>query len=173
MNREQLFREAIRENSRRIFRICCYFFDDQDDRNDAYQESLIRIWENLHGFRGNAKLSTWIYRVAVNSCLSYIRKDKRRLGIIESGKDLRVLDIPVLQEEDDTREPDEKLAFFQKFMAELPASDRTLVSLYLEDLSTKEMAEVTGISEANVRVRIHRIREKIQHQWEEKQHGTR
>jgi RNA polymerase sigma-70 factor (ECF subfamily) len=173
MNREKLFREAIRENSQRIFRICCYYFENTDERSDAYQESLIRIWENLHGYRGNAKLSTWIYRVVVNTCLSYIRKDKRRRGIFESGKDLKVMDIPAQPEEDDTPEPDEKLAFFQKFMTELPSSDRTLVSLYLEDLSTREMADVTGISEANVRVRIHRIREKIQNQWEEKQHGTR
>jgi RNA polymerase sigma-70 factor (ECF subfamily) len=173
MNREHLFREAIRENSPRIFRICCCFFQDQDDRNDAYQESLIRIWENLHSFKGSAKLSTWIYRVVVNSCLSYIRKDKHRLEIIASGKDLKNLDIPVVPEEEDTRQLDEKLAFFQKFMAELPSSERTLVSLYLEDLSTREMAEVTGMSEANVRVRIHRIREKIKNQWEEKEHGTR
>jgi RNA polymerase sigma-70 factor (ECF subfamily) len=171
MNREQQFREAFRENSQRIFRICSHFFIDNDDKNDAYQETLIRIWENLPSFRGNARLSTWIYRVAINTCLSHIRSEKKRNNLIEPGIDpetLQVLQIP----DDDQRIEEQKTSFLRQFMMNLSVADRTLVSLYLEDLSTREMAEITGISEANVRVRIHRIKDRIRNEWEEKQHGT-
>ena len=171
MNREKLFREAIRENDHRIYRICCYFFPDRDDSNDAYQESLIRIWENLHSFRGKSMLSTWIYRVAVNTCLSYIRRDRHRNRLVVNGHNAGVFQVADVQDEN-TGTEEIKIAFLQRFMTDLTTADRTLVSLYLEDLSTKEMAEVTGISEANVRVRIHRIKEKIKKEWEENQHGT-
>jgi RNA polymerase sigma-70 factor (ECF subfamily) len=173
MNREELFRIALKENSQRIFRICSYYFTDPDILNDAYQESLIRIWENLGGFRGNAKLSTWIYRVVVNSCLSHIRADKRHNSLIQKGKDPAFLDIPEPEATEDQLDADKKTAFFRLFMEKLSAADRTLVSLYLEDFSTRDMAEVTGISEANVRVRIHRIKEKINSDWKEGEYGTR
>ncbi len=172
MNREQLFKEVIGENSQRIFRICNYYFNDHDDLNDAYQETLIRIWENLHSFRGNSKLSTWIYRVSVNACLSRIRSEKIRNGLIETGTNPDILQAaePPVEEEDHGEEF--KTIFLQQFMMTLDTGDRTLVSLYLEELSTREIAEITGISEANVRVRIHRIKERIKNEWEEKQHGT-
>ena len=172
MNREQLFKEVIGENSQRIFRICNYYFSDPDDRNDAYQETLIRIWENLHSFKGNSKLSTWIYRVSVNACLSRIRSEKTRNGMIETGTNPDILQVeePSTEEEDHLEEY--KTKFLLQFMLKLNTVDRTLVSLYLEELSTREIAEITGISETNVRVRIHRIKERIKNEWEEKQHGT-
>jgi RNA polymerase sigma-70 factor (ECF subfamily) len=172
MHREQLFRNAIGENSRRIFRICSYFFYNWDDRNDAYQETLIRIWENLHSFKGNSLLSTWIYRVTVNTCLSHIRSEKRRINLIESTSSPEVFLVAEPGGNEDACNEENKIIFLQQFMMNLSMADRTLVSLYLEDLSTKEMAEITGISEANVRVRMHRIKNRIKNEWEETQHGT-
>jgi RNA polymerase sigma-70 factor, ECF subfamily len=171
MNREQLFREAIRENSQRIFRICSYFFSDIDNRNDAYQETLIRLWDNLHTFKGQSLLSTWIYRVTVNTCLSCIRNEKRRNSLIEPCKTSSV-DVADSSGDENSWIEEHKMIFMQHFLMNLGAADRTLVSLYLEDLSTKEMAEITGISESNVRVRIHRIKERIKNEWEEKPYGT-
>jgi RNA polymerase sigma-70 factor (ECF subfamily) len=172
MNREQLFRNVIGENNQRIFRICSYFFTDRDDRNDAYQETLIRIWENLHSFKGKSLLSTWIYRVAVNSCLSRIRNDKKRTNLIECRSNQETFHVAEITPDEDSGNEEFKIIFLQHFMMNLITADRTLVSLYLEDLSTKEIAEITGLSEANVRVRIHRIKERIKNEWEEKQHGT-
>jgi RNA polymerase sigma-70 factor (ECF subfamily) len=172
MNREHLFRNAIGDNNQRIFRICNYFFIDRDDRNDAYQETLIRIWENLHSFKGNSLLSTWIYRVAVNTCLSHIRSRNQRNNLIESTIDPEILLIPESAGNENDFIEENKMIFLQQFLLNLSMADRTLVSLYLENLSTKEMAEVTGMSETNLRVRIHRIKEKIKKEWEEKQNGT-
>ena len=172
MNKEQLFREAIGENSQRIFRICSYYFTDPDDRNDAYQDSLIRIWENLSGFKGNSKVSTWIYRVVVNTCLSFLRKEKRRKHMFDDGKDYEISDSSNPKTLEESLVFDDKLIFFMNFMNRISLADRTLVSLYLEELTTKEMAEITGFTEVNVRVKIHRIKEQIKKEWEEKNYGT-
>jgi RNA polymerase sigma-70 factor, ECF subfamily len=172
MDREQFFKEAISENSQRIFRICSYFFQDDDDRNDAYQETLIRVWENLRTFQGRSLFSTWMYRVTVNTCLSHIRSDKKRKSLIENSRDLASMDVKDPGGEDHTDLNERKIKFFRKFLAELGIADRTLVSLYLEDISTRVMSEITGFSESAVRVRIHRLKERVKNEWEEKQHGT-
>ena len=172
MTREETFRAAIKANHRRIYRICDHYFSDPADRDDAYQESLMRIWQNMGNFRGDARLSTWIYRVAVNTCLAYIRSEKsRKAGLEGLIRNSRENEAPAVA--DDAPDPALKLEFFRAFMVELPSLDRLLVSLYLEEMNTSEMASVTGLSEANVRVRIHRLKEKVRSKWEEKKHGTR
>lgn len=172
MDIERHFRDAVRENSRRISGICSYFFSDHDDCHDAYQESLIRIWQNLRSFRGDSLLSTWIYRVVVNTCLVHKRSDQRRKNLIANALPADACLIAETSGDGDTGYADRKVAFLRRFIGGLIAADRTLVALYLETFSTKEMAEITGLSEANVRVRIHRIKEKIKNEWEEQQHGT-
>lgn len=173
MEKEVLFRKIIDENRDRIFRICNYYFHDDDDRDDAYQEALIRIWENLKSFKERSQISTWIYRVAVNSCLTYIRKDRSRKKIFSGVKASALTNL--CEQDLFIEDPvvDLKIDFFRRFMEEISAIDRTLVSLYLEEVSTIEMADVTGISEANVRVRIHRLKERINNKWKEEQNGIR
>jgi RNA polymerase sigma factor (sigma-70 family) len=172
MDREKLFRESIEENRQRIFRICSYYFPDPDERNDAFQEALIRIWDNISSFKGNSQVSTWIYRVVVNACLGYLRREKRRRDLIERVKPVETINLVIHEHQEDQQEMNEKLSFFRDFVSGLSVSDRTLVSLYLEELSTRYMAEITGLSEANVRVRIFRIKEQVKKEWEEKNHGT-
>jgi len=170
MQKETLFRNLIDENGKKIFRICCWYFADNEERNDAYQETLIRIWEQLHSFREESNIKTWIYRVTVNTCLSGIRSEKRRRNCID--KDVKVENIEMMETpQDKETDHDKKLAFFHRFLETLGVSDRTLVSLYLEDLSTREMAEVTGLSETNVRVRIFRIKEQVKKEWEGYNYG--
>ena len=171
MSREQLFRDVIKEHSRRISRICSYFFTDTDDCKDAYQESLIRIWDNLPSFKGRSLLSTWIYRVAVNTCLAHIRSDKRRNGLIVNGCNPENWQLAESPAEEDAG-TEKKAKFLQQFMKGLNIADRTLVSLYLEEQPTREISAITGLSEANVRVRLHRIKERIKNEWEEMQYGT-
>jgi RNA polymerase sigma-70 factor (ECF subfamily) len=83
MDKEAQFREIIEKNADRIYRICSYYFRDGADKDDAFQDSLVRIWENLASFRNRSLISTWIYRVTVNTCLTFIRKDKSRKQIFE------------------------------------------------------------------------------------------
>ena len=172
MDREKLFKETIAQNKERIFRICSYYFPEPGDRDDAFQDALIRIWDNFSSFKGQSQVSTWIYRVAVNTCLGFMRREKRRKEIIDTAKPVEKINQTVDDSLDERKQTEEKLKFFSDFIYRLPVSDRTLVSLYLEELSTKEMAEITGLSESNVRVRIFRIKEQVKNEWEEKNHGT-
>ena len=110
--------------------------------------------------------------MAVNTCLSHIRSRNQRNNLIESTIDPEILLIPESAGNENDFIEENKMIFLQQFLLNLSMADRTLVSLYLENLSTKEMAEVTGMSETNLRVRIHRIKEKIKKEWEEKQNGT-
>jgi RNA polymerase sigma-70 factor (ECF subfamily) len=172
MQKEELFRKALGENEGRIFRICRYYFSDADERNDAFQESLIRIWEKLGSFRNESRLNTWIYRVVVNTCLTSIRKEKRRRGLFENSSRMDSLQLSDPHPSDLERTGEQKIQFFNSFMEQLGTLDRMLVSLYLEEFDTREMAEVTGLSESNVRVKIHRIKEQIIKEWEEKENGA-
>lgn len=174
MNREQLFSEVVRENRQRIFRICSRYFADPHDREDACQETLIRIWENLHTFKGSSKLSTWIYRVTVNTCLLNIRSSRRyeKLPFREVFSGLEATQGPAEPLEIVDNE-EIRFAFIAGSLQSMSPGDRALVTLYAEGLSTRELADITGISEANVRVRIHRIRERIKNNWEDKQHERR
>ena len=173
MEKEALFRKIIDENRDRIFRICNYYFHDEDDRDDAYQEALIRVWENLSSFKNRSQISTWIYRISVNTCLTFIRKDKSRKKIFSNVTASALTNHPDKTPFSEEPYNEMKINFFRRFMEELPLLDRTVVSLYLEELSTREMAEVTGISESNVRVRIHRIKERINQKWKEEENGIR
>jgi RNA polymerase sigma-70 factor, ECF subfamily len=172
MDKEKQYLELLKENSNRIYRICCRYMNDGDICKDAYQEVLINVWNNLERFRGDAKISTWIYRITVNTCLTFIKTTKKRNEKVEVVSSMEHLAIPDPGTPDQQIEDEEKLSFFNLFIQQLCLPDRTLVSLYLEELSTREIAEVTGLSEANVRVRIHRIKEQIKKEWKEKYHGT-
>ncbi len=171
MNREGIFRKAIQENDRRIFRICRHFFGPGDEAHDAYQEILLKIWLNLDTFRGEAQIKTWINRITVNVCLTFLAQAKKRSSILVPFSKTEYEENIAGQEEVHDDE-EKKLRFFQTFMQQLSVQDKTLVSLYLEDLDKKEIAQTTGFSESNVRVRIHRIKKQIQLELEKK-YGTR
>ncbi|HEX2866881.1 MAG TPA: RNA polymerase sigma factor [Ignavibacteriales bacterium] len=169
MKRDELFREALEENQKMIFRVCCRFFGPGENAKDAYQDILLKIWMNIEGFRGECQLKTWIYRISVNVCITFRSKNKRKSSLFVpfSEPAYRVPDEEKLLEDEEN-----KLLFFRKFMDELSGADKALVSLYLEDLDTREMSRITGLSESNVRVRIHRIKSEIKKQWEV-EYGTR
>lgn len=168
MKHDEIFREALEENQKMIFRICCRFFGPGENAHDAYQDILLRIWMNIENFRGECQLKTWIYRVALNVCITFRAKNKKRslLFVPLSQPAYNIADETKLYEDDEN-----KLAFFRKFMDGLSTSDKALVSLYLEDLDTKEISRITGLSESNVRVRIHRIKSEVKKQWET-EYGT-
>lgn len=169
MKRDEIFKDALRENDRMIFRVCYHFFGPGENVRDAYQDILLKIWLNIENFRGECQLRTWIYRIAVNVCITFRSKEKKKSSVFVPFYE----SIYEKADEKEVYQDDEnKLLFFTKFMEKLNVSDKALVSLYLEDLDTKEIAQITGLSESNVRVRIHRIKNEIKRQWEV-EYGTR
>jgi len=169
MNRDKLFKEAIRENDKMILRICNHFFGPGENAKDAHQEILVKIWLNIEKFRNESQIKTWIYRIAVNVCLTFLSSNKKKSSIfVRFTKSTynKSYEDKSLFSEDET-----KVQFLRKFIDNLNATDKVLVSLYLEDLDTKEISHITGLSESNVRVKIHRIKNEIRKEWEIK-YGT-
>jgi RNA polymerase sigma-70 factor, ECF subfamily len=173
MDKDRRYAAFISENRDRIYRICSAYVRDEDTRKDVYQQVLIHIWQSLDSFEGKSQVSTWIYRVAVNTCLSYIKSERRRQRVILPGDDSRQEAQSDPAGEEHEKETEKALELLFECLDELPLVDRILMSLYLEDLSTREMAEVLDISEANVRVKVHRIKQSLKLAMERKGYGRR
>jgi len=167
MNQEEMFREAIRENDMRIFSICCHYFGPGDEAKDAYQEILLKIWLNIMNFRGESQLKTWICRIAVNVCLTFISKTKKKASVFVPFAHMNYYD-KAWEDEDYQGEKEEKIKFFEDFKGKLNPLDKALVTLYLEDMEYREISQITGLSEGNARARIHRIKKQIKQDWEDK-----
>ena len=131
-----------------VFRICMGYVGDRVEAQDLVQETFINVWKGLSKFRHDAKLSTWIFKIATNNCLRHLEKSKR-IQKTELPPNLEALSEP---------EENAKLAFLYSCIAELEETDRLLISLTLEELPQIEIADIVGISITNVRVKIHRIK---------------
>ncbi len=135
----------------KVFRLCMGYMNDYELAKDLAQETFITVWQKLPGFRNESSVGTWIFRIASNHCLRQIEKQKR----------MPKSDLPAEIEDVKQTGSEDKTAFLYKCISELPESDRIIISLELEDINQSEIARITGISESNVRVRIHRIKEKL------------
>jgi RNA polymerase sigma-70 factor (ECF subfamily) len=153
------FEEIYNKYSPQIFRVCMGYVNDPDQAKDLTQETFISVWKNLSSFKNQSKISTWIFRIATNNCLRAIEKSKRI-----TTTDLP-FNLPAAQQE--TQE--EKLSFLYNCIAELEETERIIISLVLEDLPHAEIAAIIGLSNGNVRVKVHRIKEKLAIKF--KRHG--
>lgn len=153
------FDEIYKNYWNRIFRLCMGYVNDFDRAKDLAQETFIVVWQQLPKFRNESSVGTWIFRIATNNCLRQIEKDKRL------PKSPLTFDLP--DEKQQSVEP--QIQFLYACISELPETDRIIISLELEDLRQAEIAAIVGLSEVNVRVRIHRIKEKLSQKF--KNHG--
>lgn len=157
MDKEAAFRKLYDEYRDRIYRMCCYYVSGEEDRKDLYQEVFHNLWKGLESFRGDSTLSTWAYRVTVNSALSFLARARSRNETpAEYAELIRSRRLP-----DERDADDEAIDLLRGAIAELPLVDMILMSLVLEGASTREIARTTGLTEGNVRVRIHRSKEKL------------
>lgn len=161
MKKEEKFNQLIAENGERIRRICSYYNSNAEDQKDMYQEVLVNIWKSLDSFRGESAISTWIYRVAVNTSLTYTGKAYRHMKLMVNN-DTQNLN-SVLDEENlkEKLEQENRLTRLQTELNQLSVIDKALISLMLEGLTMKEIADVIGITEPNVKVKIHRIKSQL------------
>jgi RNA polymerase sigma factor (sigma-70 family) len=173
MDKDSIFRAAIESNKDRIYRVCCCYVSDEDERKDVYQDVLVHVWRSLESFEGRSDISTWIYRITVNTCFGYLRSEQRKRKVIDANVRIDDVDVPDETGGEGTGRTDSDVRRLYGCIAKLPMLERTLVSLYLEELSTKQMSDVLGISEANVRVKLHRTKKVLKDLWEEEEHGTR
>jgi len=145
------FDSIYREYYSRIFRLCMGYVNDAEWARDITQEIFISVWQYLPGFRGDAAVGTWIYRIASNQCLRQLEK-ARRMPLGELPVQLAVPEEP---------QQEAQILFLYKCISELPELDRIIISLELDEVRQAEIAGIVGLSEQNVRVRIHRIKERL------------
>jgi RNA polymerase sigma-70 factor (ECF subfamily) len=174
MNKEQQFKQLIDENKQRILSICHYYAPSREDEQDMYQEILINIWKSLETFRGDSSIRTWIYRVAVNTSLSFTGKAFKRMRL-NVDADVQKLNSAFYDEEEVNLkvETEQKMEELQILLNRLSVIEKALMSLVLEGLSSAEIASVIGLTETNVRVKIHRIKESLRKQMKGENNGTR
>ncbi|MXV15268.1 RNA polymerase sigma factor [Hufsiella ginkgonis] len=152
--KEQRFKVIFQANSRKIYHLCYGYTGDSDSANDLMQETFMKVWQNLDKFRNQAMISTWIYRIAVNTCLSYLRVEKRQ------PKD-ELTDNIIETRGEELSEKNEQVALLYKCISKLEENERIIITLVLDEVPYPEIAEVSGISEGNLRVKIHRIKQKL------------
>ena len=150
-NRDRLFEEIIEANRRRISAIA-RSFAPLDERPDLCQEILLQIWKGLDGFQGRSALSTWVYRIALNTAITFRRRNGRRVE--SSGCSI---DQSGLEPASPPSSGDEVLVL-DEFLRSLGKIDRAVFLLYLEDLTYREISEITGLGESHVGVRINRLK---------------
>ncbi|WP_151085916.1 RNA polymerase sigma factor [Hymenobacter baengnokdamensis] len=156
---EQQFAALVADNHDRLRRICrAYLPQDPAAAQDLYQDILVQLWTHLPGYRGEAQLSTWVYRVAVNTALLFKRREQRRPA--GPPADALAERLPADSGEA-SRTRQALLDQLHHCIVLLPDPDRLLVSLLLEDASYQQIADVLGLSVSNVGVRLNRLKKKL------------
>ena len=152
-NQEQQFAQLVREHKSTIYTVCYMFSHDEDEVNDLFQETLINMWKGIDSFREESKISTWIYRVALNTCLLQERKKKREVPKVPLSMNVNFF-------EDEEAKVAQVRQLHQR-MGKLGLVDRAIVMLWLEGSSYDEIGAVMGISAQNVGVKLYRIKEQL------------
>lgn len=153
---EAEFIKQLEENQNIVHKICRLYTNDQDAHNDLFQEVTIQLWKAYPKFRGDAKFSTWMYRVALNTAITLYRKSTRRVKTTDyDSVQFKITDV---QEDDESAE---QLTLLYGAVKQLNDIEKALVFLYLEDKNYKEISKTLGISEVNARVKMNRVKTKL------------
>ncbi|MDO6472659.1 MULTISPECIES: RNA polymerase sigma factor [Maribacter] len=153
---EHKFVTELQDNQNIVHKVCTLYTNDRDSHNDLFQEITIQLWKAYPKFRGEAKFSTWMYRVALNTAITLYRKNKRRIDTADYESIIFKIKA---DEYDETEELQLKLMY--KAVKQLNDVDKALVFLYLEDKNYTEISETLGITEVNARVKMNRIKTKL------------
>lgn len=150
--KEKEFEQIVKEHKASIYTVCFMFAENAGDADDLFQEVLINIWKGLGSYKGESKLSTWIWKISFNTCISQRRK--------KSFRGNAPLSMAInLYEDDDT--DSKQVQMLYKRIHRLQPFDRAIVLLWLEGIPYDEIAAIVGISQKNVSVRLVRIREEL------------
>ncbi len=151
MDVEKEFIDLLVGHKEVIYKVCFMYARDKDDVNDLYQETVLNLWKAFPGFRKDSLPSTWIYRIALNTCISDLRKKKNMNYIpLEMNMDLY-----------EECGHNELLDSLYQLIKRLNKLEKMFILLWLDEKSYEEIAEITGISRSNVAVRLHRIKDKL------------
>lgn len=151
INRQSEFETIVEQHKATVYSVCYMFAECREDADDLFQEVLINLWNGFDGFRGDSSLKSWVYRVSMNTCISYRRKKKISTEPLDIAPEVIDEDSP------DNRQT----ARLHQRIQRLQPFDRAIVLLWLENMSYEEIGDIVGISPRNVGVRLMRIKEKL------------
>lgn len=150
---EKEFATVVQENKATIYTVCYMFSADREEVEDLFQEALIALWRGFSSFRGESNIRSWIYRVALNTCISSERKKRRRDESVRLDMSIDLFT--------DTDDDSRQAQMLRQRIGKLGVFDRAIVLLWLENLSYEEIGAIVGITAKNVSVRLVRIREQL------------
>lgn len=153
IDRQQRFLAMANEYKEVVARVCNVYASSTTPFADLYQEVMINLWQGMESWRGDAKLSTWIYRVAINTCITWHRRNRRH----EMGVSLD----SVFEIADETDEMQASMAELYDLIGRLDPFDKALITLWLDEKSYEDISQVMGITKTNVATRLSRIRHKL------------
>lgn len=153
---QHLFESIMEQHKGILFKVARAYCLDEVDRQDLIQEMMIQIWQSIHKYDEQYKISTWLYRISLNVAISFYRKSSTR-----AKKYIELNEQTVEAFDEDKSENERQLKLLEHFISELKEIDKALLILYLEDKSHAEIAEIVGISVSNVGTKIGRIKENL------------
>lgn len=155
MPKEAVFTDLIREHQGLLFKVTSIYTNNKQDQEDLFQEVVYQLWKYFDSFRNESKITTWMYRVAMNTAITHLKRKKRRPDAIPIADAI----IKETESKDDLYE--ERLRQLYRHLERLNTLDKGLVFLLLEGKSYKEIAQITGLGDSNVGTRISRIKKKL------------
>lgn len=154
-SRQAEFSKLIKDNQGLIIKVSRLYTNSLEDEQDLFQEIVLQLWRSYGSFKGNSKISTWMYRVALNTAITIFRKKTRS----PQTDELDEIHYKNILEDDDEKQG--QISLLYKVIKLLPNVERAIVMMYLDDISYKEIAETLGITEVNARVKMNRLKKTL------------
>ena len=153
---ESDFVDLVDQHQGLIHKVCILYETEQDAREDLFQEIVLQLWKSFPNFRGDSKITTWMYRIALNTAISALRKYKKK----PFTEDIKEYHLNIMEQHENDAQI-ENLQKLQWAIRQLPEIERGMMMMALDEIPYEEIAETIGITQNNVRVRMNRIREKL------------
>jgi len=153
---EKQFTKKVRHSQGIVHKVCRLYCQDDDHRKDLFQEIMVQLWRSFPTFRGESQFSSWMYRVALNVAIQDLRKAKKKQQFFFQTNQFKDT-----SEEKKSEVQDEKLKLMHSAIAKLSKVEKAIVMLHLDEKSNEEIAEIVGITQNYVRVKMNRIRTKL------------
>ncbi|HMH24335.1 MAG TPA: sigma-70 family RNA polymerase sigma factor [Puia sp.] len=161
------FVHLVHEHRAMLHKVCNLYCYTEHDRQDLFQEIIVQLWKSWPRFRGESKFGTWLYRIALNTAISGLRRQKKQFTFTDpGGLPAETPDIPY------PREQEEQLQQLYHAIGKLTEVEKALVMLYLDDKNYEEMEEILGMNQNNLRVKMNRIKDKLRKLTKEAADGT-
>ncbi|MBO6516466.1 MAG: RNA polymerase sigma factor [Bacteroidia bacterium] len=165
-SQETLFLSLLDDHVGMINKLSRMYTNSEEDQQDLVQEIIYQVWRSFSQFRGESKIGTWIYRVGLNTALLHVQKQKKRVDTVEIKDQMHV------SEKGNTNLEQEQFDAFYREVKKLSKMERAVIFLFMEGQSHQEIGENLGITEANARVRLHRIKNKLKSNLKGETHGS-